>query len=132
MRRRNTRQNNSIVIIGANGSGKSKLGAWMERQSWDGVHRIGAQRDLNFNENIPLKNYSEAENWVFFGSGDANDHQKNSRWGWGHYTTKLINDFDNVLSALIALKNNEISQFHKACRAAGDNRTNWPNVPITT
>lgn len=24
---------NSVIIIGANGSGKSKLGAWIERQS---------------------------------------------------------------------------------------------------
>lgn len=39
---------NSLIIIGANGSGKSKLGAWMERQNGEDVHRIGAQRSLNF------------------------------------------------------------------------------------
>ncbi|MCR4611175.1 MAG: hypothetical protein K5644_04680 [Lachnospiraceae bacterium] len=57
----------NAVIIGANGSGKSKLGAWIECQNFDGVHRVGAQRNLNFNENIPLKNYSDAKNWVFMG-----------------------------------------------------------------
>lgn len=46
---------NSVVIIGANGAGKSKLGAWIERQSLENVHRIAAQRNLNFNENIDLK-----------------------------------------------------------------------------
>lgn len=56
----------SLIIIGANGSGKSKLGAWIEQQDYDQVHRIGAQRNLNFNENISLKSYSQAEDFVFF------------------------------------------------------------------
>ena len=53
--------NNSVIIIGANGAGKSKLGAWIEQQDFEKVHRIGAQRNLNFNENISLKSYSQAE-----------------------------------------------------------------------
>ena len=56
---------NAVIIIGANGSGKSKLGAWIEQQSMQNVHRIGAQRKLNFSENIPLKSYSEVEDTVF-------------------------------------------------------------------
>lgn len=52
---------NSVVIIGANGSGKSRLGAWMERQDFEKVHRVAAQRNLNFSERVPLKSYSEAE-----------------------------------------------------------------------
>lgn len=56
-----------IIIIGANGSGKSKLGAWIEQQNYSQVHRIGAQRNLNFNENITLKSYSQAEDFVFYG-----------------------------------------------------------------
>ena len=51
---------NSVIIIGANGSGKSKLGAWIEQQDMENIHRIGAQRNLNFKENIPLKSYSQA------------------------------------------------------------------------
>ena len=39
-------QDNAVIIIGANGSGKSKLGAWIECQNFDGVHRVGAQRNL--------------------------------------------------------------------------------------
>ena len=56
---------NSVIIVGANGSGKSKLGAWMEQQNMDNIHRIGAQRNLNFKENVPLKSYSQAEDFVF-------------------------------------------------------------------
>jgi len=55
-------ESNAVIIIGANGTGKSKLGAWIERQSFIAVHRVGAQRNLNFNEHIQLKSYSEAEN----------------------------------------------------------------------
>lgn len=124
-------ESNAVIIVGANGSGKSKLGAWIEQQSFKEVHRVGAQRNLNFNENIPLKSYSEAENWVFYGNEKEDNHQKGHRWNWGHYTTKLIDDFDNVLSALIALKNNEISQFHEACKKAGDNKNEWPDIPTT-
>lgn len=97
---------NAVIIIGANGSGKSKLGAWIEQQKLQKFHRIGAQRNLNFQENIPLKSYDQAEDFVFFGTDDKSQRGKGPRWGWGKsYTTKLMDDFDNVLAALIALKN---------------------------
>ena len=57
--------NNSVIIIGANGSGKSKLGAWIEGEDPLDVHRIAAQRNLNFQENIPLSNYDYAKNRIF-------------------------------------------------------------------
>ena len=70
---------NAVIISGANGSGKSKLGAWIEQQSMQNVHRIGAQRKLNFSENI----------------------QKGKRWNYGKaFTTTLIDDFNDVLAAL--------------------------------
>ena len=34
----------SMIIIVANGSGKSRLGAWIEQNSLDKTHRISAQR----------------------------------------------------------------------------------------
>lgn len=124
--------NNAVIIIGANGAGKSKLGAWIERQNFAHVHRVGAQRNLNFNEYIQLKSYSEAENWVFYGDREGKDTGKNNRWQWGHYTTKLMDDFDHVLSALLAIRNNEISQFHQDCVATGSNKNAWPDTPTTS
>lgn len=123
---------NSIIIIGANGSGKSKLGAWIECQNMDNIHRIGAQRNLNFNENVPLKSYSQAEDFVFYGTDDKN-HKKNKgyRWNWGkEYTTRLMNDFDDVLAALIALKNNENEKYVQACKTISS-RENRPDPPDT-
>lgn len=124
---------NALVIIGANGAGKSKLGAWIEQQDLKNVHRIGAQRNLNFNENIPLKNYSQAEDLVFWGTIEENQKgEKGYRWEWGKsYTTKLLNDFENVLAALIALKNNENDEFIKKCKEAEEKNTTKPHTPKT-
>lgn len=124
---------NAVIIIGANGAGKSKLGAWIEQQSSATVHRIGAQRNLNFNENITLKSYSQAENLVFWGTDtEIGIGNKDYRWEWGKYTTKLMDDFENVLAALIALKNNENDIFVLACKEAEETGTQKPQIPITS
>lgn len=124
---------NSLIIIGANGSGKSKLGAWIEQQNMEDVHRIGAQRNLNFQENVPLKSYSQAEDFVFYGTDNkANQKGKGYRWNWGkEYTTRLIDDFDNVLAALIALKNNDNEKFVNQYKNAIKNHSKIPTPPLT-
>lgn len=130
-----TTESNAVIIIGANGAGKSKLGAWMEQQDFVGIHRIGAQRNLNFGDSIPLKSYSEAENYVFFGTNDQNrvrSNDKGSRWDWGNsYTTKLLDDYGNVLAALLALNNNEIAYFFDLCRKAEQENREKPSTPRT-
>lgn len=126
---------NSIIIIGANGSGKSKLGAWIEGQDPLDVHRIGAQRNLNFQENIPLSNYEYSRNRIFYGTdleSEIQNKDKRYRWDFGKaYTTKLLNDFDVVLAALIALYNNETSKFLDDCKMAEKNNYSKPNTPFT-
>ncbi len=124
-----TTATNSVIIIGANGSGKSKLGAWIEQNNSENVHRIGAQRNLNFNQNIQLKSYTEAENLVFYGSSKQRD--KGHRWEWGKYTTKLLNDFEDVLAALIAQHNNQANEFLKISKLNNTNGSPLPNPPNT-
>ena len=130
-----TTDSNSVIIIGANGSGKSKLGAWIEQKSFREVHRIGAQRNLNFSESIPLKSYSEAEDFVLYGTNDTNSNLRESksfRWNWGKsYTTTLMNDFDNVLAALIGLKNLDNDNFVNECKKAEKKGIVKPHTPIT-
>ena len=129
---------NSVIVLGANGAGKSKLGAWIEAQNYDSVHRIGAQRNLNFSENIALKPYSQAENLVFYGSNNVGNtsyyREKGSRWGFGadrQPTTTLINDFDNTLAALLALKNNETDEFRRQCIEAERRKIDKPMTSET-
>ena len=124
-------ETNSVVFIGANGSGKSKLGAWIEQKDFEKVHRIGAQRNLNFKENITLKSYAQAENFVFYGSNSESfKSTKGQRWNYGNsYTTQLMNDFENVLAALIALKNNENDKFIEECKNAEKEGKIKPPIP---
>lgn len=55
----------SMVIIGANGSGKSKLGAWIGKQTPNNTHRISAQRALTFGNYIQQKSFEQATNCFF-------------------------------------------------------------------
>lgn len=125
--------NNSIIIIGANGAGKSKLGAWIEQQDYQYVHRIAAQRKLTFSENIPLKSYFEAENYVLYGSNDSSYfNNKGVKWSWGkEFTTKVLDDYNDVLAALIAKKNIENDEFIKLFKETNESDRNKINNPVT-
>lgn len=131
-----TTETNAVIIVGANGSGKSKLGAWIEQKNYSEVHRIGAQRNLNFKEDITLKNYERAEREVFWGTDNpahAHNQNKNARWHWGDaYTTQLLDDYENVLAALLAMHNNEIGEFFASYMAAYEADTPVPTPPVTS
>lgn len=121
---------NAVIIIGANGAGKSHLGAWMERHDKeDRIHRIGGQRNLSFNAKINLKSYSEATDIIIYGHPDVKG--KDYKWDHEKYTTKLIDNFESVLAALIALNNKGESAFFKSCKAAEQEGRGHPNTPET-
>lgn len=100
--------NGSVVIVGANGAGKSRLGAWIERNSGsdtDLVHRISAQRALDIPEYAEVKTLEQATNNLLWGHDSpeyAKKHyQADFKWS-GKPTTSLQNDYQKVLSALFA------------------------------
>ena len=109
----------SMIIIGANGSGKSQLGAWIEKNNPNDTHRIGAQRSLMFGNYIQQKSYEQATNLIIYGQENPT-REHNLRWGWDgekyNYTSSLLNDYENVLSALVALQINQQEQFIKDCK----------------
>ncbi len=111
-------EKNSLVIIGANGAGKSKLGAWIEKKNYEKVHRIGAQRNLFFDERINLKDLKTSQFLCFWGE-EINNGNKWPRWnGDRRETTQELNDFQYVLSALIAFEhadNKRISDRYREC-----------------
>ena len=124
-------ENNSIIIIGANGSGKSKLGAWMEQQDMQNTHRVGAQRSLNFGDYIQLKSFEQASNLLLFGQ-EIVETSKGHRWNWGRgFTTQLLNDYENVLAALIAQKNKQHDEFINWCKEKHEHKENHHEVPYT-
>jgi len=127
-------QNNSLIIIGANGSGKSQLGVWIEKKGMNNTHRVGAQRSLNFGEYIQLKSQEQAENLLQYGT-DKKSGNHDNRWGWNgeeyNYSTGLLNDYEYALSALIAKKNNQQDIFIKECKEKESQKQQHNNVPET-
>lgn len=127
--------NNSLIIIGANGSGKSKLGAWIEQQDMENVHRIGAQRSLNFGDFIELKSREQLENRLLYGIDNIEEFRfsykrKERRWDYGEFTTKLLNDYENVLSLMIAIKNQTYDKYIKECKEK-EQQQQYDKVPDT-
>ena len=130
---RRTTKSNSVIFIGANGAGKSRLGAWIEQQDTAKVHRIGAQRGLNFKENIPLKSYDESEELVMYGNAE-NDNREKKIYKYGspredRYVTYFFDDFNDVLSALLAKTSNQNNDFVEACRNAENEGKEKPHTP---
>lgn len=127
-----TSASNSVIFIGANGSGKSRLGAWIEQQRPALVHRIVAQRNLNFNDNINLKSYQDSENLVLFGNMDpVNKMIKYGSLSDDPFTTYLSDDFNHILSALIAKSNLTTGEFVESCKQAEIAGNPHPPVPQT-
>ncbi|MFC2451492.1 MAG: DUF4435 domain-containing protein [Tannerella forsythia] len=127
--------NQSFVIIGANGSGKSRLGKHIEDNTPEGnSYRISAQRALTIPDFVPLKSFEEASGLLLYGTTDQfylNKKNKGNKWGFVGYENKLIDDFDNLLSSVFALKNKENDKFVQACKENECLHIQHPNAPIT-
>ena len=126
-----TTTENSIVIIGANGSGKTRLGVWIENCDERGIHRIVAQRKLNPSEFTPPKSFKQAENKIRFGREDG-ENKHLYKWSNGREAaTKNIDDFDDTLAALLAQRNNESNRFRSECIRAEEAGLERPPIKPT-
>lgn len=110
-----------IIIIGSNGSGKSKLGYYFEEQNPEDVHRICAQRALDLDDNITPSSFDDANNLILYGepykfgieSFKGRYRQVNKEY---KPCSTVIHDFDAILSLLISIYNDEMSTFYNNCR----------------
>lgn len=107
----------SVVVVGANGAGKSRLGTWIETAGPQQqiVRRVGAQRALQIPEEIASRALHLAELGLQFGMSQvppnfAEQLQKNpqnrinwrnSRWG-GDPAVGMLSDFGPLLSLLFS------------------------------
>ncbi len=73
---------NSLIIIGANGSGKTRLGTWIEISSPQSeiVHRISAQKSLRMPDTSTPQSMDIAENSLLYGNPDWRPEHKIHKW----------------------------------------------------
>ena len=109
-----------LVLVGANGCGKSRLGAWIEQHPPEGreTHRISAQRMLTFQDAITPMPIQKAENLLRFGNPDHAQvrYRISGRWGQKP-TSHLLNDYNHLLSVLLARDRKRDAEAIRAARA---------------
>ncbi len=96
----------TIVIVGANGSGKSRFGAWLENHSGGDrqTHRISAQRALTFDVNVSQLPIDSARTSFLYGnSTHGKPHKDQFRWG-SNPTSHVLTDYNALLSLMYALE----------------------------
>ena len=107
-----------LVITGANGSGKTRLGAWLELESplQESVHRIAAQKSLSMPSSastIPIEDALDALNYGvtpeqigqsrhspgYSSRAYMLPHKRSQRWG-NNPTVFFLNDFQKLMDVL--------------------------------
>src|SRR5579872_3425189 len=106
----------SVVIVGANGSGKTRLGVQVEANiAAKNVHRIAAQKSLTLNDAVQLTSLERADTMLRFGVAEgAEGHKSGSRWG-NKPAVYLLNDFDALQMRLFA-ENNRVALTDREAR----------------
>lgn len=102
--------NQSVLIIGANGSGKSRLGTWMDLKSpqKNMVHRISAQRALAMPDHTTPTSLKQAQNNLLYGSADLGNseplwYKEHRRWV-NKPAISSLNDYDKLMVYLFSDK----------------------------
>ena len=105
----------SIVFLGANGSGKTRLAVHLERQVQAPAlaHRIAAHRSLTLNTKVQPPSVEIAERQLFYGHDTDFRSREIYRWGRDP-TVHLLNDFERLVAALYADENDTAVKFKQA------------------
>lgn len=115
-----------FVIVGANGSGKSHLGAFIESKNVNNTLRVSAQRALSIPDTIMVRGEESSFNIVHYG----NEKEHNIQYKWrGRGTTTLVNDYESVLAAVFARITNEQKLYFDTCRNSEKENVEKPHTP---
>jgi hypothetical protein len=93
-----------LVIVGANGSGKTRFGSDIEQRYSTIVHRISAQKSLSMPFEVSPKSKTKAEQEFQYGYhydelNTTIHHKFNNRWG-SKPNTFLLNDYEKLMVLL--------------------------------
>jgi hypothetical protein len=97
------RAGRSIVLVGANGAGKTRLGVFLETSCpADKTKRIAAHRSLVLSDKISAISFDRAMKGLQFGYIDGEpSHRLGHRWQ-NKPAVAMLNDFEFLLQALFA------------------------------
>ena len=112
-------QGSSVVFVGANGVGKTRLATYIETLLNLNAHRISAHRALALNPLVAKIGEKQALLGLRTGHPDLKstvNQRLGSRWQ-GKAATALLNDFDFLIQALFAEQANKSLETHKKVRA---------------
>lgn len=114
----------SVVIVGANGSGKTRLGAYIERAAGAMAHRVSAQRALMIPSFVQPQTHDQAESTLLYGNYQPSynpeqqaAHKMGHRWQNEPFTF-MLNDFQHVLALLFADEDKRNRDYTRAAREA--------------
>lgn len=105
----NVEAGSSVIFVGANGGGKTRLAVYIENSLRMTAHRISAHRALNLNPAVPKIDEKSALRGLKFGNIDANAGEifrPGHRWQ-NKEAVCLLNDFDYLMQALFAEQTNK-------------------------
>lgn len=114
----------SVLLIGANGAGKTRLGTWIDLQSPYNkiVHRISAQKSIAMPDTTTPVALDRAEKDLLFGNADAatgKEHGFKSGHKWhGKPATLFLNDFQKLMVYLFSDETEENAKYKVSQRAA--------------
>ncbi len=109
----------SVIFVGANGSGKTRLAVHIENSLGQSAHRIAAHRALSLNAEVPKISEALALSGLRTGHASADSqliHRDGNRWR-NKNAVELLNDFDFLLQALFAEQSNTALRSHAKARA---------------
>ncbi len=95
---------NKIVVVGANGSGKTRFGTDIETRYNQSTHRISAQKSLSMPKEVSPKSMEKAEAEFLYGyyydnNSTALVQKMTNRWG-RNPNTFLLNDYEKLMVLL--------------------------------
>ena len=93
-----------LVVIGANGSGKTRFGAWLDAQEVTLHHRVSAHRSLVFPDRVQPMDFQEAELRLFTGGTEKSNfahYRQHQRWQ-NQPATALLNDFEPLVTLMVS------------------------------
>lgn len=93
-----------LVVIGANGSGKTRFGAWLDSKDIELHHRVSAHRSLVFPERVQPMDFQEAKWRLFTGHTNKDNpahYRQHQRWQ-NQPATALLNDFEPLVTLMVS------------------------------